>query len=161
MGWRNRGAARLWGQPGKVKVTAFLENGRMGAFADAIAFIEANPDADPGASINAVRRWNLRPGGAAGDRRHRRVRASWVGRRQPRTMEFHRYRPHGAGRCFNLRQIMGQAGRYSGDCRRHQRHFQHPSGLLQRRGAWAFSSAMDNCPTPVRRKFSRLITAMR
>ena len=46
----------LWGQPGKVKVTAFLENGRMGAFADAIAFIQANPDADPGASINALRR---------------------------------------------------------------------------------------------------------
>ena len=52
----------LWGQPGKLKITGFLEEGRMGSFADAIAYIEANPGADPGASINAVRRWNIRPG---------------------------------------------------------------------------------------------------
>lgn len=45
------------GQPGKLKVTAYLENGRMGSYADAIA---ASP---PGqADINAVRAWHLRPG---------------------------------------------------------------------------------------------------
>lgn len=52
----------LFGQPGKLKITAFLEEGRMGAFSDAIAYIAANPAADPGTSIAAVRRWNTRPG---------------------------------------------------------------------------------------------------
>jgi high affinity Mn2+ porin len=52
----------LWGQPGKLKITGYLENGRMGAYADAIAYIQANPGADPTSSINAVRRWTTRPG---------------------------------------------------------------------------------------------------
>ena len=52
----------LWGQPGKLKITGYLENGRMGSFADAIAYIESHPNSDPGLSINAVRRENSRPG---------------------------------------------------------------------------------------------------
>ncbi len=47
----------LWGQPGKLKITGYLEEGRMGSYADAIA---ASP---PGqADINAVRTYHVRPG---------------------------------------------------------------------------------------------------
>jgi high affinity Mn2+ porin len=49
----------LWGQPGKLKITAYLENGRMGAYADAIAL--AQMTGQP-ADINAVRRNTSRPG---------------------------------------------------------------------------------------------------
>ena len=52
----------LWGQAGKLKITGFLEDGRIGAFSDAIAYIETHPGADPGSSIDMVRRWNIRPG---------------------------------------------------------------------------------------------------
>jgi high affinity Mn2+ porin len=55
----------LWGQPGKFKITGYLEDGRMGAYADAIAFIQANPGSDPASSINAVRHWNTRLGVSA------------------------------------------------------------------------------------------------
>ena len=49
----------LWGQPGKVKITGFLEVGRMGAFADAIALSQMTGQP---ADINAVRTWHDRPG---------------------------------------------------------------------------------------------------
>jgi len=52
----------LWGQPGKLKVTGYLEDGRMGSYADAIAYIQSHPGSDPGSSINMVRTYNLRPG---------------------------------------------------------------------------------------------------
>ncbi len=52
----------LCGQPGKVKITGYLEDGRMGAYADAIAYIQSHPLVDPGLGINMVRRWNTRPG---------------------------------------------------------------------------------------------------
>lgn len=55
----------LWGQPGKLKVTGYLINGRMGSYSDAIAYIAANsgnPAFDPGAALQPVRRWNVRPG---------------------------------------------------------------------------------------------------
>ncbi|MGA7326865.1 MAG: carbohydrate porin [Rhodomicrobium sp.] len=52
----------LWGQPGKLKITGYLEEGRMGAFADAIAYIQTHPLSDPGASINMERTARLRPG---------------------------------------------------------------------------------------------------
>lgn len=52
----------LGGRPGRLKVTAFLENGRMGAFPDAIAYRQSHPLSDPAASINRVRRWNARSG---------------------------------------------------------------------------------------------------
>ena len=52
----------LAGQPGKLKITGYLEDGRMGAYADAIAYIESHPLADPGSSIDMVRHWNMRPG---------------------------------------------------------------------------------------------------
>ena len=54
----------LWGQPGKIKVTAFLSRGRAGLFADAIALAQAtgmpadtglvrtNYDSRPGISVN-------------------------------------------------------------------------------------------------------------
>ena len=49
----------LWGQPGKIKITSFLERGTMGAFADAVALSELTGQP---ADINAVRRYNSRPG---------------------------------------------------------------------------------------------------
>ena len=49
----------LWGQPGKIKITGFLERGRMGAFADAIALSELTGQP---ADITAVRHYNSRPG---------------------------------------------------------------------------------------------------
>jgi high affinity Mn2+ porin len=48
----------LWGQPGKLKLTGYLEDGRMGAYAEAIAVAPLYGFAN----INAARRWNLRPG---------------------------------------------------------------------------------------------------
>ncbi|MFZ0571637.1 MAG: carbohydrate porin [Rhodomicrobium sp.] len=48
----------LWGQPGKLKITGYLEEGRMGSYADAIAVTPIYGYAD----INAVRTWHLRPG---------------------------------------------------------------------------------------------------
>jgi len=49
----------LWGQPGKVKITAFLNRGRAGNFADAVelAALTGQP-----ADINAVRTYSSRPG---------------------------------------------------------------------------------------------------
>ncbi len=52
----------LWGQPGKLKVTGYLINARMGYYMDAVNYIYANPDVNPGSAIQNVRRWNLRPG---------------------------------------------------------------------------------------------------
>jgi len=50
---------KLWGRPGKLKITAFLSRGRAGKFEDAIelAAITGQP-----ADINAVRRYASRPG---------------------------------------------------------------------------------------------------
>jgi high affinity Mn2+ porin len=50
---------KLWGQPGKLKLTAFLSRGRAGEFRDAIelAAVTGQP-----ADINAVRRYTSRPG---------------------------------------------------------------------------------------------------
>ena len=49
----------LWGQPGKIKITGFLNRGSAGNFADAVALaqITAMP-----ADINAVRSYTSRPG---------------------------------------------------------------------------------------------------
>lgn len=49
----------LWGQPGKLKVTGFLNHARMGSFADAIALAEATGQP---ADIAAVRQWASRGG---------------------------------------------------------------------------------------------------
>ncbi len=49
----------LWGQPGKLKITGYLERGRMGSYADAIALAEATGQP---ADINAVRTYTSRPG---------------------------------------------------------------------------------------------------
>jgi high affinity Mn2+ porin len=49
----------LWGQPGKIKITGYLERGRMGTFADAIALAE---ETSQPANINAVRTYTSRPG---------------------------------------------------------------------------------------------------
>jgi high affinity Mn2+ porin len=49
----------LWGQPGKLKITGFLSRGDAGAFADAIALAQAT---GMPADINAVRRYDSRPG---------------------------------------------------------------------------------------------------
>jgi high affinity Mn2+ porin len=51
----------LWGQPGKLKVTGYLEDGKMGSYADAIAVAPIYGYAD----INVVRSWHLRPGVSA------------------------------------------------------------------------------------------------
>jgi high affinity Mn2+ porin len=49
----------LWGQPGKIKITGFLERGRMGESADAVALSQLTSQP---ADINAVRHYNSRPG---------------------------------------------------------------------------------------------------
>jgi len=49
----------LWGQPGKLKITGFLSRGDAGQFADAIALAQAT---GLPADINAVRRYDSRPG---------------------------------------------------------------------------------------------------
>ena len=49
----------LWGQPGKLKLTAFLSHGAAGAFADAIALAQATGQP---ADITAVRMTTNRPG---------------------------------------------------------------------------------------------------
>ncbi len=49
----------LWGQPGKLKVTGYLERGSMGSYADAIALAQATGQP---ADINAVRKYQSRPG---------------------------------------------------------------------------------------------------
>ncbi len=49
----------LWGQPGKVKITGFVNEGRAGLFQDAIDLALATGEP---ADINAVRTWHSRPG---------------------------------------------------------------------------------------------------
>ncbi len=49
----------LWGQPGKIKVTGFVSEGRAGLFQDAIDLALATGEP---ADINAVRTWHARPG---------------------------------------------------------------------------------------------------
>ncbi len=49
----------LWGQPGKIKLTGFLNNGRAGNFNDAIALAQIT---GMPADINAVRSYTSRPG---------------------------------------------------------------------------------------------------
>jgi high affinity Mn2+ porin len=49
----------LWGQPGKVKITGYLERGSMGDYSDAVAL--AAVTGQP-ADINAVRSYASRPG---------------------------------------------------------------------------------------------------
>jgi len=49
----------LWGQPGKVKVTGYLERGSMGEYSAAVALAQATGTP---ADINAVRSYTSRPG---------------------------------------------------------------------------------------------------
>jgi high affinity Mn2+ porin len=49
----------LWGQPGKLKITGFVNRGRAGKFADAIALAEVTGQP---ADINSVRVYRSRPG---------------------------------------------------------------------------------------------------
>ena len=49
----------LWGQPGKIKITGFLNRGSAGTFADAVALAQATGQP---ADINAVRSYTSRPG---------------------------------------------------------------------------------------------------
>ena len=49
----------LLGQPGKLKITGYLENGRMGSYGDAIALAQATSQP---ADITAVRKYQSRPG---------------------------------------------------------------------------------------------------
>jgi high affinity Mn2+ porin len=49
----------LWGQPGKLKITGYLNRGRAGDFADAIALAQLTGQP---ADINAVRVYRSRPG---------------------------------------------------------------------------------------------------
>jgi high affinity Mn2+ porin len=49
----------LWGQPGKIKITGFLNRGSAGTFADAVALAQVTGQP---ADINAVRSYTSRPG---------------------------------------------------------------------------------------------------
>jgi len=57
--WEAEERHELWGQPGKLKITAWLQRGEMGAFADAVALAQQT---DQQANINAVRKYRSRPG---------------------------------------------------------------------------------------------------
>jgi high affinity Mn2+ porin len=50
---------QLWGQPGKFKITGYLERGRMGAYQNAIDLAQLTGQP---ADINAVRTYTTRPG---------------------------------------------------------------------------------------------------
>jgi high affinity Mn2+ porin len=50
---------QLWGQPGKLKITGYLERGRMGTYQDAINLAQLTGQP---ADINAVRTYTGRPG---------------------------------------------------------------------------------------------------
>lgn len=50
---------QLWGQPGKLKITGYLERGRMGAYQNAIDLAQLTGQP---ADINAVRTYTSRPG---------------------------------------------------------------------------------------------------
>ena len=50
---------QLWGQPGKIKITRYLQRGSMGAYSDAIALAAAT---GLSADINAVRSYTGPPG---------------------------------------------------------------------------------------------------
>jgi high affinity Mn2+ porin len=49
----------LWGQPGKIKITGYLERGSMGEYSAAVALAQASGTP---ADINAVRSYTSRPG---------------------------------------------------------------------------------------------------
>ena len=49
----------LWGQPGKIKITGYLQRGNMGEFSTAVALAQAT---GLPADINAVRSYTSRPG---------------------------------------------------------------------------------------------------
>jgi high affinity Mn2+ porin len=53
------GRYQLWGQPGKLKVTGYLERGRMGTYQDAINLAQLTGQP---ADITAVRTYTSRPG---------------------------------------------------------------------------------------------------
>src|SRR5580704_12368096 len=54
----------LWGQPGKLKVTGYLERGNMGTFSDAVALSQLPGPlfGDPTNALAAVRHYQSRPG---------------------------------------------------------------------------------------------------
>ena len=152
----------LWGQPGKAQGHWLSRARADGNLADAIQPRQSDPDSRR--NISAVRRWNqpsrreYQPG-AAGLRRHRRVRARRVGRRHARTMGLHRYRPYDFRLVFQSPASMGQAGRYLGiagvlnDISGVHQAFFNAGGLGHSRRGWPV--AEPRCS----RKSSRLTTA--
>ena len=52
---------QLWGQPGKLKLTAFVSRGRAGSFGEAVNLVNAT-GADPSDALAAVRHYQSRPG---------------------------------------------------------------------------------------------------
>jgi hypothetical protein len=88
----------LWGQPGKLKITGFLSRGNMGNFQDAINLSQGDRSgrqrrARGGAHLSEPA-WREPQSGAASLRDRGRIRSRRLGRRQRRTVGFHRYRPH-------------------------------------------------------------------
>ena len=126
----------LWGQPGKLKITGFVSRGgpensrtrsrsrKRPACPPTSTRCAPTPAGRASASIwssKSPRRW------ACYARR--------LGRRQCRTVGFHRHRPHRIGRGRNHRETMGPAGRHRRRRRRSQRHFRRACGISQRRRA--------------------------
>jgi high affinity Mn2+ porin len=118
----------LWGQPGKIKFTGFVNRGRAGKFEDAIALAQITGDP---ADITLVRKYRNRVGVSMN--LEQRVRSRRLGRRHRRAVGLHRHRPHRRGRRRNQRQELGPAGRYSRHCRDTQPHRRRSSGVFQRR----------------------------
>ena len=152
----------LWGQPGKLKVTGFVNRGRAGRFQDAILLSQITGEP---ADITAVRRYTSRPG----------IHVNWeqqvsgvVGYSPapagPTATSSHGILPTstarsragppstagiGAGRTIpsGSRESSTTLAAFTG-------HFSTPA-------AWASSSATDNCPIQGSRRSSRPITATR
>ena len=127
----------LWGQPGKIKITGFLNRGSAGSFNDAVALA---PVTGMPADINAVRAYTSRPGVSLNieqqvNRKFRSVFPRRLGGWQDRAVGLCRHRPHRVGRRLDQRQIMGPARRHHRHRRGHQRHLQRPRRFPQCRRA--------------------------
>ena len=126
----------LWGQPGKIKVTGFLNRGRAGRFQDAITLAQITGEP---ADITAVRRYTSRPGihmnleQQVSDTVGVFARAGWAdGKIEP--WDFTDIdRTVSGGVSINGRN-WGRPGRYCWNRRCRQQHQRRSPGLFQRRG---------------------------
>ena len=109
---------QFWGQPGKLKVTAFLSYGKAGDFAGAVALSQpGQPFAgDPSTALASLRNsYRDRTGISLNLEQQLTetmgmfLRAGWADE-QHRAVGLYRRGPHGLGWCRDQRQDLGTAG---------------------------------------------------